>query len=59
LEHVINLGASFDNQSARGYLTNRHLHYHCDATDIVSLLCLRKAKEGGYRSIVSSYNATQ
>jgi hypothetical protein len=27
--------------------------------DIVGLLCLRKAKEGGYRSIVSSYNATQ
>lgn len=55
LGHVIDLGSSFDNQSVRGYLTNRHLHYHCDSVDIVGLLCLRKAKEGGYSSIVSSY----
>lgn len=55
LGHVIDLGSEFDNKSVRGYLTNRHLHYHCDSVDIVSLLCLRKAKQGGHSSIVSSY----
>lgn len=55
LGHVIDLGDAFDNQSVRGYLTNRHLHYHCDSVDIVGLMCLRKAKEGGHSSIVSSY----
>ena len=55
LGHVIDLGDTFDNQSVRGYLTNRHLKYHCDSVDIVGLLCLQKAKEGGLSSIVSSY----
>lgn len=55
LGHVIDLGSEFENKSVRGYLTNRHLHYHCDSVDIVGLLCLRKAKEGGLSSIVSSY----
>ena len=55
LGHVIDLGDGFENKSVRGYLTNRHLKYHCDSVDIVSLLCLREAKEGGLSSIVSSY----
>tara|TARA_Y100000994_G_scaffold170591_1_gene140537 strand:- start:222 stop:1337 length:1116 start_codon:yes stop_codon:yes gene_type:complete len=55
LGHVIDLGSSFENKSERGYLTNRHLKYHCDSVDIVGLLCLRHAKQGGASSIVSSY----
>lgn len=42
-------------ERARGYLTNRHLLYHCDFVDIVSLLCLRKSKSGGLSSLVSSH----
>ena len=55
LGHVIDLGGSFENKSERGYLTNRHLKYHCDSVDIVGLMCLRRAKQGGASSIVSSY----
>jgi hypothetical protein len=55
LGHVLDLGDAFDNKSQRGYLTNRHLMYHSDSVDVVSLMCLRKAKSGGLSSIVSSY----
>lgn len=55
LGHVIDISDRFENRSERGYLTNRHLAYHCDSVDIVGLMCLRKAKQGGHSSIVSSY----
>lgn len=55
LGHVTDISADFENKSDRGYLTARHLPYHCDSVDIVGLMCLRKAKEGGLSSIVSSY----
>lgn len=55
LGHVTDISAEFENKSDRGYLSNRHLSYHCDSVDIVSLMCLRKAKQGGESSIVSSY----
>ncbi len=55
LGHVTDISDAFENKSDRGYLTNRHLAYHCDSVDIVSLLCLQKAKQGGLSSIVSSY----
>lgn len=42
-------------ERARGYLTNRHLKYHCDYVDIVTLLCLQKSKSGGLSSLVSSH----
>jgi hypothetical protein len=40
--------------SPRGYRTNKFLKYHTDRSDIVGLLCLRKAKAGGESSITSS-----
>lgn len=55
LGHVIDISDRFENKSERGYLTNRHLAYHCDSVDVVGLMCLQKAKEGGCSSIVSSY----
>ena len=55
LGHVTDISDRFDNKSDRGYLTARHLPYHCDSVDVVGLFCLRKAKEGGLSSIVSSY----
>lgn len=38
----------------RGYRTNHFLKYHTDRSDIVGLLCLRKALKGGESSISSS-----
>ena len=40
--------------NVRGYQTRASLEFHTDSSDIVGLLCLRKAKEGGESSIVSS-----
>jgi hypothetical protein len=45
---------------ARGYLSNEALLFHADLGDVVGLLCIRKAREGGMSSISSSmsvYNA--
>ncbi len=55
LGHVTDITDSFDDPSARGYLSNRQLYYHSDSVDLVSLLCLRQAKRGGLSSIASSY----
>jgi Taurine catabolism dioxygenase TauD, TfdA family len=38
----------------RGYQTRARLEFHTDVVDIVGLMCLRAAKEGGQSLIVSS-----
>lgn len=38
----------------RGYQTRANLEFHTDVVDIVGLMCLRPAKEGGESLIVSS-----
>jgi hypothetical protein len=55
LGHVTDITDAFEDKSDRGYLSSRHLSYHCDSVDMVTLLCLRKAKQGGESAIVSSY----
>lgn len=39
---------------ARGYATSAESRFHIDLTDVVGLLCLRQAKEGGRSRIASS-----
>jgi Taurine catabolism dioxygenase TauD, TfdA family len=51
LGHVKDLG---DPDSPRLYKTNKRQGYHTDSCDIVGLLCLNTAKEGGLSSLVSS-----
>ncbi len=41
-------------KSTRVYETNAYLPYHTDLSDVVGLLCIRKAKEGGLSSLVSA-----
>ena len=55
LGHVTDITDIFKDKSDRGYLSARHLSFHCDSVDVVGLLCLRKAKTGGLSSIASSY----
>lgn len=58
LGHVRDTGA--DARSARAYRTASNIAYHCDAADLVGLLCLETARSGGLSRIVSSitvYNA--
>jgi len=54
LGHVKDLGLDINDPNVRYYQTTRRLHYHTDSCDIVGLLCLKTAKEGGESFIVSS-----
>jgi hypothetical protein len=55
LGHVFDLGKDpLKDPSARGYQSNFTLPFHSDSCDVVGLLCLRTAKQGGTSSIVSS-----
>jgi hypothetical protein len=49
---VMNVGDP-DDKATRVYETNRYLPYHSDPSDVVGLLCLRKARTGGLSSLVS------
>ena len=52
LGHVRDTGESPD--EVRHYRTRVNINFHCDAADVVGLLCLSKAKRGGQSRIVSS-----
>ncbi|MFT5173766.1 MAG: hypothetical protein ACI8W7_001944 [Gammaproteobacteria bacterium] len=51
---VENVGVDINAVNARGYMTNAALHPHNDSADIVGLLCVRQAKEGGQNMITSA-----
>jgi hypothetical protein len=58
LGHVRDTGQS--PRDVRAYRTASNISYHCDAADLVGLLCLQTARRGGVSRIVSSisvYNA--
>ncbi len=60
LGHVTDTGDDADDPFVRLYRTSSNIAYHCDAADVVGLLCLRTAKSGGASRIASSvavYNA--
>jgi len=46
--------ADANDKYSRVYETNRYLPYHTDPSDVVALLCLRQAKQGGLSSLVSA-----
>ena len=52
LGQVMNTG-DINDKNTRVYQTNLYLPYHTDPSDVVGLLCVRKAKEGGLSSLVS------
>ena len=55
LGHVIDEGVDFKTDSgARGYQTRLRLPYHSDSSDVVGLLCLKKARSGGLSSVAST-----
>ncbi|WOF73176.1 TauD/TfdA family dioxygenase [Parvibaculaceae bacterium PLY_AMNH_Bact1] len=54
LGHVTDTNASKTDPMVRLYQTSANIEYHCDAADVVGLLCLKKAKSGGQSRIVSS-----
>ncbi|HTZ35672.1 MAG TPA: TauD/TfdA family dioxygenase [Stellaceae bacterium] len=54
LGHVRDLGLATSDPNVRTYQTTERQHFHTDSCDIVGLLCLKTAKQGGLSSIVSS-----
>ena len=54
LGHVRDTGEDAADPFVRLYRTKANIAYHCDAADIVGLLCLHAAKSGGASRIVSS-----
>jgi hypothetical protein len=54
LGHVADLGEDTSDPHVRLYRTASDIRYHCDAADVVGLLCLRPARRGGLSRIVSS-----
>ena len=54
LGHVRDLGADPADPNSRIYQTNARQSFHTDSADVVGLLCLRDAKEGGRSLLVSA-----
>ena len=54
LGHVTDTGEAEADAYVRLYRTSAKIAYHCDAADVVGLLCLRPARSGGASRIVSS-----
>jgi hypothetical protein len=54
LGHVTDMGEEASDPYVRRYRTSGTIAYHCDAADVVGLLCLRKARRGGLSRIASS-----
>jgi hypothetical protein len=54
LGHVRDLGLRSDDPSVRIYQTHERQTFHTDSADVVGLLCLQTAKQGGLSALVSS-----
>ncbi len=54
LGHVKDLGADAQDVNAQIYQTSARQTFHTDSSDVVGLLCLREAKEGGESLLVST-----
>jgi hypothetical protein len=54
LGHVRDIGADPNDPNARIYQTNARQSFHTDSADVVALMCLQDAKEGGDSLLVSA-----
>ena len=52
--HVKDYGEQSDSPNVRLYRTMSNINFHCDAADVVGLLCLETALKGGQSRIASS-----
>jgi alpha-ketoglutarate-dependent taurine dioxygenase len=57
VREVSNKGKDYTATTVRGHDTGAALAYHCDRADLVGLLCVRPASEGGRSSVVSAATA--
>lgn len=54
LTHVTDRGDQYGEKNVRGYTSRGAQKFHTDQSDIVALMCVRKAKTGGASSVSSS-----
>ena len=54
LGHVKDVGADLNDPKVRIYQTTKRQTFHTDSTDVVALLCLKEAMEGGDSLLVST-----
>jgi alpha-ketoglutarate-dependent taurine dioxygenase len=54
LGHVKDLGADANDPNSRIYQTNERQTFHTDSADVVGLLCVNAAKQGGESLLVSA-----
>jgi len=54
LGHVRDIGADANNANTRIYQTSQRQTFHTDSADVVALLCLQDAQEGGRSLLVSA-----
>jgi hypothetical protein len=54
LGHVVDTGEDRADPLVRLYRTRSDIAYHCDAADVVGLLCLETARRGGLSRLASS-----
>lgn len=54
LGDVRNFGVDTYSKKGRGYMSNQHLNFHADTCDVVCLMVLRVAKQGGLSRFSSS-----
>ena len=57
LGHVRDIGADTNDPNSRIYQTTARQTFHTDSCDVVGLLCLKEAKDGGDSMLVSSVTA--
>ena len=54
LGHVTDVGADYEVPNVRIYQTSARQSFHTDSSDVVGLLCLKEAMEGGGSMLVST-----
>ena len=59
ISDVRDAGGTYRGTQGRGYNTNSKLDFHCDGSDLVGLICVKQAQEGGDSMVTSSIRAFQ
>ncbi len=54
IDRVADRGLSYNDIRVRGYTTNAELTPHCDSGDVIGLLCIRPAPQGGVNTLSSA-----
>ena len=54
VSYICDLGRDASSPLVRGHQTSAELPFHCDRADVIGLLCVRPARQGGLSRLVSA-----